>query len=144
MVPSFHIRETFCKVCRQKWTCKVLGCKYVQLDSILPNFAKNYQKFSKVVVSMSIVLEYFPQMKIYYRRTSEVIQVQFHTTNITIRQGTHLFGFAEHVRSDVCIRKVVFLYMYTAICIQTPPPSGASLQSPSPDSSPLGHHRALS
>ena len=93
---------------------------------------------------MSIVLEYFPQMKIYYRRTSEVIQVQFHTTNITIRQGTHLFGFAEHVRSDVCIRKVVFLYMYTAICIQTPPPSGASLQSPSPDSSPLGHHRALS
>ena len=59
LVSSFHIHKTFCMVCRQKWTCKVLGYKYVRLDSILPNVAKNYQKFSKVVVSIVHCIKIF-------------------------------------------------------------------------------------
>ena len=91
-----------------------------QYYQILPKITKNFPKW---LFPLSIVLKYFPQMKIHYRHASEVIQVQFHTTNITIRQGTHFFGFAEHIRSDVCTTKVMFLRMYTAICIQAPAPS---------------------
>ena len=46
LVLSFHIHETFCRDYRQKWSCMVLGYEYIQFDSILPNFAKDYQKFS--------------------------------------------------------------------------------------------------
>ena len=112
-----------------------------QYYQILPKITKNFPKW---LFPLSIVLKYFPQMKIHYRHASEVIQVQFHTTNITIRQGTHFFGFAEHIRSDVCTTKVMFLRMYTAICIQAPPPSWASLHTPTPGPTHLGHHRARS
>ena len=141
---DFHLHETFCKVCRQKWTCKVLGYKYVQLDSILPNFAKSYQKFSKVVVSIVHCIKIFSP-------DENILQACLRGNSGSVPYHKHynkarhtLFWFCRtykkwclHHKSDVFMYVYSYMYSSTPSLLSLPP-------HPTPGPTHLGHHRARS
>lgn len=63
---SFHMCESFSRGYSQKWAFSILGYEYLQLYSILPNLAKFYQKFSKVVFHFPLNIKIFPDENILF------------------------------------------------------------------------------